>query len=464
MGNSVANGSNEMTTTRAGTVFAAMLLALGAASSARAPAAVAKAYGMDARVVPPAYLHMPHQEDGPLPKLLSQTGAFSDLRNLVPAAGLMPYELIVPFWSDRAVKRRWVAIPAEKIKFSADGAWTFPKGNVFVKTFELPTDAADPTAKRRLETRFLVTDSTGGVYGVTYKWRPDYSDADLLTSSMTEDIPVKDAKGQVHNQTWYYPSRKDCHTCHTALAGGVLGVKTRQMNRDITYVTGVTDNELRTWNHLGLFSPGFNEQDIARFDTLAATDDTSRTLEDRGRSYLDANCSHCHQPGGTVANFDARYSTPLNQQQLINGPILIDQGIDRPRVISPHDPWRSILYMRIDTDDDIRMPPLARETIDEHGVALIKQWIESLPGRDVLDPPIMTPNGGNFAGPVTVTLSERVPGAEIRYTLDGSVPGPSDALYDKPIQITGATVLRSRAYKEGLTRSITAQQVYVIGQ
>jgi hypothetical protein len=110
------------------------------------------------------------------------------------------------------------------------------------------------------------------------------------------------------------------------------------------------------------------------------------------------------------------------------------------------------------------MPPLARETIDAHGVALIKQWIESLPGRDVLDPPAMSPNGGNFPGPVTVTLSERVPGAEIRYTLDGSVPGTSDALYDKPFQITGPTVLRTRAYKEGLTRSITAQQVYIIGQ
>ena len=105
MGKSIASDSNEMTTTRrAGTVFASMLLALGAASSARAPAAVAKPYGMGERVVPAAYLHMPHQEDGALPKLLSQTGAFSDLRNLVPASGLIPYELIVPFWSDRAVK------------------------------------------------------------------------------------------------------------------------------------------------------------------------------------------------------------------------------------------------------------------------------------------------------------------------------------------------------------------------
>ncbi len=455
---------NQVTKHRiAAGVMAGSLLACATASLC-AYADEPKPYGIDKRIIPQAYLRMPRQEAGPMPKLLSQTGAFSDVRHLTPVPGLIKYELIVPFWSDGAVKTRWVAIPGEKIKFSVDGPWTFPKGNVFVKTFELPTDASNPAVKRRLETRLLVSDSTGGVYGVTYKWRPDYSDADLLTTSVTEDIPIKTADGKTHTQTWYYPSPQDCHTCHNPRAGGVLGVKTRQMNRDITYPTGLTDNELRTWNHLGLFSPGFNEQDIAHFATLAAPDDGSRSLEDRGRSYLDANCSHCHQPGGTVANFDARYSTPLDQQQLINGPILIDQGIDRPRVISPHDTWRSILFMRINTDGDIRMPPLARETIDVHGVDLIRQWIDSLPGRDVLDPPAMSPNGGNFPAPIAITLSEREPGAEIRYTLDGSVPGPSDALYDKPIQITGPTVLRTRAYKEGHTRSITAQQVYIVGQ
>jgi len=39
-----------------------------------------------------------------------------------------------------------------------------------------------------------------------------------------------------------------------------------------------------------------------------------------------------------VANFDARYQTPLARQNLIDGPVNIDEGIDRPHVISPHDP------------------------------------------------------------------------------------------------------------------------------
>ncbi len=102
--------------------------------------------------------------------------------------------------------------------------------------------------------------------------------------------------------------------------------------------------------------------------------------------------------------------------------------------------------MRIDTNDDLRMPPLARHVIDVRGVALLREWILSLPGRDVLPPPKILPAGGSFDGPVTVTLATE-PGAEIRYTLDGSAPGPSDARYEGPVRIDGPAVLRARAYQ-----------------
>jgi uncharacterized repeat protein (TIGR03806 family) len=420
-------------------------------------------YGISARTAVMPYLNMPHRADGPMPRLLSETGAFANVRRLRPNGALLPYDLIVAFWSDGAVKSRWAAIPNSKVKFSTTGEWQFPAGTVFVKHFDLPVDEANPNVRRRLETRLLVRDSTGGVYGVTYKWRADESDAELLAGSVTEDISIRTASGGVRHQTWYYPSRKDCLTCHTAGAGGVLGVKTRQMNHDFTYHGGVTDNELRTWNHLGLFDPALKPEDLSGLPTLAAADDTTRSLEDRARSYLDANCSHCHRPGGTVAYFDARYTTPLNDQGLINGPVLIDQGIDRPRIISPHDTWRSIAYMRVSTNGDIRMPPLARETIDDKGVALLGEWINSLPGRPVLSPPTMSQAGGTFSTTVEIVLQDAETGADIRYTVDGSEPGTSDPRYETPIKLTASTILRARAYKDGFTRSITSQEVYVVG-
>ncbi len=419
-------------------------------------------YGLDARIATKPYLGMPAEADGHIPPLLSQTGVFRDTRKRIANPGLIPYDLNVAFWSDGADKLRWTAVPEGKIVFSPSGEWRFPPGTVFVKSFDLPLDAAKPGIKRRLETRILVRDARGGVYGVVYKWRPDGSDADLLNASATENIQVKSASGEVHEQTWYYPSRQDCLTCHTSGAGGVLGVKTRQLNRSFTYPSGVADNELRTWNHLGLFAPAFKEEAVQEFPALAGSDDTTRSLVDRARSYLDANCAQCHRPGGTVANFDARYDTPLEKQALVDGPVLIDQGIDRPRVISPHDIWRSIAYMRIDTTGDVRMPPLARETIDQKGVQLLGEWINSMPGPPVLAPPRISPQGGTYAQPVEVSLTSSEPGAQVRYTLDGTVPGTNDKLYDKPIKLSGPAVLRTRAFKQGFTRSITAQQVFII--
>jgi uncharacterized repeat protein (TIGR03806 family) len=404
---------------------------------------------------------MPARADGVFPKLLSQTGAFKDARSLTPDPSLIPYDLIVPFWSDGAAKVRWVSVPEEKIRFAPTGEWVFPRGTVFVKTFELATNESNPSRKRRLETRLLVRDSAEGVYGVSYKWRADNSDADLLESSLTETVSIQTATG-VRTQAWYYPSREDCLTCHTPLAGLVLGVKTRQLNRDFTYPSGATSNELRAWNHLGLFDRNLDDAEIEKLPRLANAVDTTRTLEDRARSYLDANCANCHRPQGTVAFFDARYDTPLPQQGLVDGRVLIDQRIDGARVIAPNDRWRSILFMRANTTEAFKMPQLARNQIDGPGMNLLRQWIESLPGPPVMPPPEISPPGGHFDQPVEVVLKSE-PGATIRYTVDGTVPTTSDPLYEKPVRLTGPTILRARAFKPGSTRSITAQEIFIVG-
>ncbi len=419
------------------------------------------AYGLDWRPQAKAYLLMPPQPDGVFPRLLSQTGAFQDTRNLVTGNGLIPYDLIVPFWSDGATKMRWMAMPEGKIKFAAPGEWVFPKGTVFVKHFELATDETRPGLKRRLETRLLVCDADGGIYGATYKWRADNSDAELLATNLTEAVSIRTATG-VRTQLWYYPSRQDCLVCHTANAGYVLGVKTRQLNRDFTYPSGVTDNELRAWNHIGLFEPKLDEADLPTFPRLARADDPSRSLADRARSYLDANCAQCHRPRGTVAYFDARYDTPLAKQGLIDGLVLIDERIDHPRIIAPNDIWRSILFLRANSTEAFKMPPLARNTFDEQGMNLLRQWIESLPGPTVLPPPEISPRGGTFPRPLAVTLKSE-PGATIRYTLDGTVPTASDLLYEKPVLLKGPTILRAKAFKPGFTQSITSQEIFVIG-
>src|ERR1700727_687695 len=182
-----------------GVGFALLLMLLSCSHSAP--------YGLSARIATKPYLEMPSEADGQIPLLLSQTGVFSDTPRRIASPGLIPYDLNVAFWSDGADKSRWIAVPAGQIAFSPSGEWRFPAGTVFVKNFDLP--GAAPGNGRRLETRLLVRDANGGVYGVVYKWRADGSDADLLSASATENIRVTSAAGEVHEQTWYYPSRED---------------------------------------------------------------------------------------------------------------------------------------------------------------------------------------------------------------------------------------------------------------
>jgi uncharacterized repeat protein (TIGR03806 family) len=316
-----------------------------------------------------------------MPLVLSKTGLFSDLATLRPADFLMPYTVNAPLWSDGAIKTRWFTVPADtRIGFSAGGAWNFPEGSVFVKNFSLPVGGAEARALRRLETRVLVRDTNGYVYGASYKWRPDNSEADLVTNGFTEDIVIHNADGQ-HTQHWFYPGRQDCLTCHTTASGGVLGIKTSQLNGDFTYPNGVTANQLRTLGHLGIFNDAFDERRISHYARLAAMTNTDAGFELRVRSYLDANCSMCHRPGSASAFFDARFDTSLPDQNLINGAVANQLGVPGAKVVVPADLTRSMLFHRVSITGENQMPPIARNLVDTQAVAVVGQWILALHAR-----------------------------------------------------------------------------------
>jgi hypothetical protein len=351
-------------------------------------AGTGRPYGLTARAVSPAFLNLPVTYNGALPPLLSRTGIFSDTASRTPAANLIPYQPNAPMWSDGADASRYLSVPNngrfitpdEQMRLRPTNSWTFPAGTVFVKNLDLTLDETHPTtSRRRLETQVLVRDANGGVYGVTYKWRADNREADLQTTGLYEDILVTNATG-IRTQTWYYASPADCLTCHTPAAGYVLGVNTRQLNGNFTYPTsGITDNQIRTWNRLGLFSPAINEAIIAGYPKLAGLAEGGASVEERARSYLDVNCSQCHRPGG-VGNFDARYDTPLAKQRIVNAVASFPLGYDNARIIMPQDNLRSVLQDRLDSlVPTVRMPPLAHNVVDTNAVGLFRDWIHRLP-------------------------------------------------------------------------------------
>ncbi len=266
----------------------------------------------------------------------------------------------------------------QQIKFASAGQWSFPDGTVFIKHFDMTTNEVTGE-KRRLETRFLVRQAGGGVYGVSYRWRRNDSDADLVSSPQTEKIEVTTADG-IRNQTWYYPGPLDCLVCHTPNAGDVLGVSARQLNGKFLYEeSGVTDNQLRTWNHIGMFSPAQEEESLAKLPALVRVNDKNASVELRVRSYLDANCAQCHRPNGAAGYFDARFDTPLAEQGLINGRLVKTMEIPDAKVVCPGDVAKSVAYQRVHLLGPLQMPPLARNVEDHDALDALREWIESLP-------------------------------------------------------------------------------------
>jgi len=477
---SVSNVPYALTTTGLGAgdyALTAVATDASGLSSTSAPVnitvttATGQAYGLTNAGTATAFFNMPSTFNGSLPPLLSQTGVFSNTPSMTPVNGLIPYQPNVPLWSDGALKIRYLAVPNngapytpdEQISFAPTGSWSFPAGTVFVKTFELLTNETDPTSILRLETRLLVRDINGAVYGVTYKWRPDNSEADLLATSATQDVAITTATG-TRTQTWYYPSPADCLTCHTPVANYVLGVSTRQLNGNFTYpASGNTDNQLRTLNRLGLLNPAFDEATITNFEKLSALTNLTASLQERARSYLDANCAQCHQPGGTGITFDGRYETPLASQNIINAPVVGNLGYDNAHVVTPEDVWRSILYDRINTlDGTIKMPPLARNLIDSNAVAVMAAWINSLPGTPAQAPPTITPNGGVFSSPVTVTLQAPDTNATIYYTLDATLPTTNSFPYSTAFVLNTNTTVTASAFETNYNNSVAASALFLV--
>ena len=432
--------------------------------------ATGQPYGLTNAGTMPAFFNMPSTYYGPLPPLLSQTGVFTNTPDMSPAGGLIPYQPNVALWSDGALKIRYLAVPNtgapytpdEQIGFAPTGAWSFPAGTVFVKTFELLTNETDPHSILRLETRLLVRDINGTVYGITYKWRPDNSEADLLSTSLNQDIVVTTATG-TRTQTWIYPSPADCLTCHTPVANYVLGVSARQLNGNVTYpATGNTDNQLRTLNRLGLLNPAFNETAITNFEKLSALTNLTASLQERARSYLDANCAQCHQPGGTGITFDARYETPLADQNITNAPVVGNLGYDNAHVVTPKDVWRSILYDRMNTvNPDIQMPDF-RNLIDTNAVAVMAAWINSLPGIPALAPPTITPNGGTFTSLVNILLQAPDTNATIYYTLDATLPTTNALLYLAPFTLGSNATVTACAFETNYNNSVAASALFLV--
>lgn len=319
------------------------------------------------------------------PPSLADTGLFSDLASLTPATGVVPYSVNLPFWSDNALKRRWFSVPDPKqtIGFNSNTGWEFPRGTVWVKHFDLEITNGVPSSARRLETRVLVRHAHG-VHGATYRWNAAGRKAALVPDGGESETILTYYGGAVRPQLWRYPSRTQCLQCHTSVGGFALGFNTVQLNRQLNY-DGFSQNQIEA-----LSRAGYLDKTDIKSDTLPVLADPASfyaSREFRVRSFLHANCVHCHQPGGPGrSNWDARITTQRSRTGLIDGLPAHRSNSPMDRLVKPGSLEHSVLWQRLAKLGDGHMPPLGTDLVNAEALDLIGGWItQDLPFYETYD-------------------------------------------------------------------------------
>jgi uncharacterized repeat protein (TIGR03806 family) len=313
------------------------------------------------------------------PSKLSSTGLFASVKDHVPTAGLIPYSVNVPLWSDHAGKDRFLALPsAGNVKYSETESWDFPVGTVAVKTFHMDMTRGDANSRRRLETRLMVHNPRGWD-GYTYVWNEEQTDATLLRGSLERTYRVQTDNGEVE-QRWYFPSHSDCNACHTKMRKHVLGLNTRQIKRPAGDLQG--SNQLAALDRLGIFTSRLDGATDAHV-SYPAWDDTKASTRELARAYLDVNCSICHVPGGTgLSVVDLRYQTPLTETKLLGrGPTIRRLGPEGAQLVTPGNPEASEILYRLAHRGKGQMPPLATNAPDAKAQEIVRRWIDGLAGK-----------------------------------------------------------------------------------
>ncbi|HVX16163.1 MAG TPA: SO2930 family diheme c-type cytochrome, partial [Pirellulales bacterium] len=317
-----------------------------------------------------------------IPRRLSEYGFFSgDVARQQPAAGVVPYDVNTPLFSDYTAKHRFVKLPPGMAAiYSADDVFEMPVGTQIVKTFAMPRDLRRPeTAERLLETRVLER-TTEGWSGVTYVWDDDQKEATLALAGGTIDVEWLHTDGKPRRNNYLVPNVNQCKGCHGTSAGMTpIGIRARHLNRSFDYGEAVED-QLAHWASSGLLS-GAPDPSVA--PRTPVWDDEKSGIDERARAWLEINCAHCHQPGGNAQNsgLDLRLSQhDPTKWGVLKPPVAAGTGSGGMQYdVVPGKPEQSILFLRLrSTHPDVMMPELGKRLVPEEAVGLIEEWIKQM--------------------------------------------------------------------------------------
>ena len=292
------------------------------------------------------------------PQTLAEFGFFADAAANLPAAGVTPYRLNTPLWSDGAEKHRFLYLPAgSKATAHDEGLLGLPVGAALIKTFAF--------GARKIETRVLLRRAEGWV-ALPYKWNEAQTEARLVLAGGRVELTTP--AGQPIS--YAIPNKNQCKECH-ALAGAVTPIGPKVRNLSATW--------LASQSRAGTLATGaFRVHRVPLWEERAKA-----PLADAARGYLDVNCAHCHNPVGSASNsgLDLRWEQTAPAAYGVNKrPVAAGRGAGTLLYdIVPGHPEQSILIHRMASlEGGVAMPELGRATVDEPGLATVRAWIAAM--------------------------------------------------------------------------------------
>jgi uncharacterized repeat protein (TIGR03806 family) len=303
---------------------------------------------------------------------------------VVPNAGVTPYDLNTPLFSDYAVKFRTVWMPpGASAPYQDTDRFDLPVGTVLTKSFGFPADFRVQGAPVKwIETRVLVH-AVDGWKGTSYVWDDAQQTATLSAGGEVIPLSFIDANGQTQSPSYLVPSQAECKKCHANDGTMIsLGPRADQLNRDFAYADGA-DNELARWSKLGLLTGAPSPDQAPRLPVF--DDPSTGDVTARARAYLQANCSYCHNGAGEArtSGLVLLYSeTAPYQLGVCKPPVAAGKaGQGEQYDVVPGHPEQSILVYRMEsTEPSIAMPELGRSLEHVEAVQLVSDWVTSMGG------------------------------------------------------------------------------------
>lgn len=320
---------------------------------------------------------------GERPNLLSAYALWEgDMVDQVPAEGVIPYDLNSPLFSDYAYKYRFVKLPpGESAEYRESDVFEFPVGTVIAKTFGYPEDMQDEESPVHLvETRILVHQPDGWA-GYPYLWNDEQTDATLKLTGKMVDVDWVHTDGNLRTVNYIVPNANQCKGCHETEGKSLkpIGPRARQLNKDFVYHDGTVENQLSSWSRVAALKGAPEDPETA--ERLAVwNDESTGTLNERARAWLEINCAHCHSPTGPARTSGLHLAHDVTLPSVYGvykTPVAAGRGSGGHRFgIVPGKPEESILYFRINSDHPgVMMPELGKRLVHAEGVELIREWI-----------------------------------------------------------------------------------------